>query len=291
MTLPPDPTYTAQHYNLYAEREWERHDTTWAARTSFVVHRRFLEEFVRSGDLVLDAGAGPGRFTIELADLGARVHVGDISPVQLRLNAEKVRVEGKEDAVVARTLLDICDLSGIEDDRFDAVVCFGGPVSYAMNRVDDAVGELCRVTRPGGHVLMSVMSRLGSLRRFLRGVLDVGRTYGPERNDEIVSTGDLPRDINEGHECHMFAGQSWLRCSRHTGESLVHRPRTSSLHNPTSSSTQRATRSGSRSCAGNSTSAASPECSKQAPTFSLRSKYPNDDRRGSLGSSWSGCCS
>jgi SAM-dependent methyltransferase len=204
MTLPPDPTYTAQHYNLYAEREWERHDTTWAARTSFVVHRRFLEEFVRSGDLVLDAGAGPGRFTIELADLGARVHVGDISPVQLRLNAEKVRVEGKEDAVVARTLLDICDLSGIEDDRFDAVVCFGGPVSYAMNRADDAVGELCRVTRPGGHVLMSVMSRLGSLRRFLRGVLDVGRTYGPERNDEIVSTGDLPRDINEGHECHMF---------------------------------------------------------------------------------------
>jgi SAM-dependent methyltransferase len=204
MTLPPDPKYTAQHYDLYAEREWERHDTTWAARTSFAVHRRFLEDFVRSGDLVLDAGAGPGRFTIELADLGARVHVGDISPVQLRLNAEKIRAEGKEDAVVSRTLLDICDLSGIEDDRFDAVVCFGGPISYAMNRADDAVGELCRVTRPRGHVLVSVMSMLGSLRRFLRGVLDVGRTYGPERNDEIVSTGDLPRDINEGHECHMY---------------------------------------------------------------------------------------
>ena len=169
-----------------------------------MVHRAYLAEFVRAGDRVLDAGAGPGRFTIELAALGARVHVGDLSPVQLGLNAERVAAAGCEDAVEARTLLDICDLSMFDDGSFDVVVCFGGPLSYALDRAPVAVRELCRVTRPGGHVLVSVMSALGALRRFLPAVLEISRRFGPERNDELVRTGDLARDINDGHECHMY---------------------------------------------------------------------------------------
>jgi len=204
MPLSHDPEYTAQHYDAYGELEWDRHDATWAARTSFAVHCRFLTEFVRPGDLVLDAGAGPGKFTIELANLGARVHVGDISPVQLRLNAERVQAAGREDAVVARTRIDICDLADFVDNNFDAVVCFGGPISHAMDRADAAVAELCRVTRPGGHVLVSVMSTLGAVRRFLPQVLAEGRDFGPDYNDEVLTTGDLASATNRGHECHMY---------------------------------------------------------------------------------------
>jgi SAM-dependent methyltransferase len=204
MALAYDPEHTARHYDAYAGREWERHDESWMARTSFAVHCAHLAEFVRLGDVVLDAGAGPGRFTIELAKLGARVHVGDLSPVQLELNEQRVTEAGHEDAVEARTLLDICDLSELVDNSFDAVVCFGGPVSYALDRAPVAVGELCRVTRPGGHVLVSVMSLLGALRRFLPAALEISRTFGTEHNAQIVRTGDLPRDINDGHECHMY---------------------------------------------------------------------------------------
>src|SRR4051812_38783843 len=99
MPLSHDPEYTAQHYDRYAEREWDRHDATWAARTSFAIHRRYLSEFVAPGDRVLDAGAGPGRFTIELAKLGARVQVADLSPVQLQLNTTRVSGAGWEHAV------------------------------------------------------------------------------------------------------------------------------------------------------------------------------------------------
>lgn len=204
MRLSHDPEYTAQHYDAYGELEWDRHDASWAARTSFAVHRRVLIEFVHAGDLVLDAGAGPGRFTIELASLGARVHVGDISPVQLRLNAVRVGTAGLEGAVVARTRIDICDLADFADDTFDAVVCFGGPISYAMDRADAAVAELCRVTRPGGHVLVSVMSALGAIRRFLPQVIAEGREFGPAYNDDVLDTGDLARATNRGHECHMY---------------------------------------------------------------------------------------
>jgi len=204
MPLAHDPEYTAHFFDAYGEREWERHEVTWSARTSFAIHCHYLAEFVRPDDLVLDAGAGPGRFTIELARLGARVHVGDLSQGQLQLNAERVQAAGWEEAVVSRVLLDICDLSAFPDDHFDAVVCFGGPISYVMDRADDALAELCRVTRPGGHVLVSVMSRVGALRRFLPLLLAEGREFGPAHSDRLVRTGDLERETNKGHECHAY---------------------------------------------------------------------------------------
>jgi hypothetical protein len=73
-----------------------------------------------------------------------------------------------------------------------------------MDRADDALSELCRVTRPGGHVLLSVMSSVGSMRRFLPQVLAEGREFGPQHNDGILHTGDLARATNSGHECHMY---------------------------------------------------------------------------------------
>lgn len=207
MPLDHDPAYTADFFDSYGEREWDRHESSWAARTSYAIHCRCLHEFVQPGDLVLDAGAGPGRFTIELARLGARVSVGDISPGQLHLNEQRVRDAGFEDAVIARDVLDICDLSRFPDECFDAVVCFGGPLSYVGSRADDALSELCRVTRSGGPVLLSVMSSLGAMRLFLSMALEEGRQFGPQHLDGLLEHGDLFRETNRGHECHMFRWQ------------------------------------------------------------------------------------
>lgn len=197
-----DAEHIAAFFDDYGEREWERHDNP-AGRVSVAVHADLLADFVRPGDLVLEAGAGPGRFTVELAALGARVHVGDISPVQLAANRERVGAAGREDAVVARELLDICDLSGLPDGRFDVVVAFGGPLSYVRDRAAGALAELVRVTRPGV-VLLSVMSTLGAMRAFLPALIDEHRTHGPQHSERVFTTGELDRDTNAGHEMRMF---------------------------------------------------------------------------------------
>jgi SAM-dependent methyltransferase len=204
MTGAYDAAHVAAFFDAYGSREWERHDAGPAARASFSIHCSLLDELVQPGDLVLDAGAGPGRFSIELARRGARVHVGDLSEVQLELNRHHVGEAGCADAVVARQRLDICDLAPLPDAAFDAVVCFGGPLSYVRDRAPTALAELVRVTKPGGHVLLSVMSAAGALRTFLPAALDEHRRYGPGHIEGILDTGDLHRATNDGHEMHLF---------------------------------------------------------------------------------------
>lgn len=220
-----DATHIAAFFDAYGVAEWERHDATPAGRVSFAIHVGLLDELIRPGDLVLDAGAGPGRFTIELARLGARVHVGDISPGQLELNRERVAAAGYDSAVVARDVLDVCDLSSLASGSFDAVVCFGGPLSYVRDEAPAALAELARVTRPGGHVLLSVMSTLGAMRAFLPAVFDEHRRFGPDHTERIFSTGELDRETNRGHEMRMFRWSELAAPCRKHGEIVRSRGR------------------------------------------------------------------
>ena len=62
-----DPERTATFYDEYGDREWRRFEDGPNTRASLEVHMHYLRRFVRKGDRVLGAGAGPRRFTIELA--------------------------------------------------------------------------------------------------------------------------------------------------------------------------------------------------------------------------------
>jgi SAM-dependent methyltransferase len=155
-------------------------------------HVRMLEGYVRPGDRVLDAGAGPGRFTLEMLRLGAHVTALDISPGQLELL--RARVPDVE-AFVG----DITDLSRFPADAFDVTVCFGGPLSYVLDRAEHAVAELARVTKPGGHVLVSVMGLGGAVVHFAPILVELARRDGPAKSLEVARTGYLPEGDGYGH--------------------------------------------------------------------------------------------
>lgn len=192
MELSYDREQTAKAYDEYGDKEWERHEAAPFHRVSFHVHRHYLAEFIRRGDRVLEVGAASGRFTVELARLGARIIVTDISPGQLELNVANVAEAGLESAVETRALADIVDLNGYPDGSFDTVVCYGGPLSHVMDRADQALAELLRVTKPGGHVLLGVMSLHGSLHAFLAGADAEIEEFGIDEMQAIFETGDLP---------------------------------------------------------------------------------------------------
>ena len=201
-----DPERISAFFDEYGEREWERlaPDRPPAERVNFEVHRLLLTETVQAGDRVLEVGAGPGRFTIELAHLDATVSVVDISPRQLELNREKVAEAGFERRVESRNIADVVDLTRFDDDSFDAAVCIGGPLSYVFDRADDALAELLRVTRPGGHVVFSVMSLLGAFHAFFPVIPEFIDDYGIAAARAVFDRGDLPGEQNDGHHLRMY---------------------------------------------------------------------------------------
>ncbi|HEX9987131.1 MAG TPA: class I SAM-dependent methyltransferase [Chloroflexia bacterium] len=205
MTSKYDPAYIRDYFERWGEREWQRLDVGPADRVSFHLHRWHLERYIKPGDRILEVGAGPGRFTIELAKLGATITVGDISPVQLELNRRYVQEAGHEQSVVTREVLDMVDLSRFPSESYDAVVCYGGPLSYVFDRADDAISEMLRVTKPGGFLLLSVMSLVGSARALLPEILAIRHQIGLDLVNQVNTTGDLYGEAAvSGHICHMY---------------------------------------------------------------------------------------
>ncbi|MPZ66256.1 MAG: methyltransferase domain-containing protein [Pseudonocardiaceae bacterium] len=194
------------HYDRIGGQECSRLTHDVAGRVSLEVHRRFLRRFVRPGSRVLEIGAGPGRFTLELAALDCRLVVTDLSAVQLDLNAAQLAGTAAETRVERRELLDVCDTSRYDDHEFDAVVAFGGPLSYTFEQVDDSLRGLLRIVAPDGAVVASVMSLLGTWRHSLPAVIALAQTVGEDANDAVLRTGDLRHVVSEGdgHVCQMF---------------------------------------------------------------------------------------
>lgn len=157
-----DPDWVREYYDESGEDEWHRWNRTAADAVKLHIHCHYLKQYIQSGDRVLDVGAGPGRFTQVLADLGARIVVADISPVQLDLNRKNARKFAFESAVENWINVDMCDLGAFDDGEFDAIVCYGGPLSYAFEKRDIPLEEILRVLRRSGIALLGVISLWGS---------------------------------------------------------------------------------------------------------------------------------
>jgi SAM-dependent methyltransferase len=199
-------TYDAAAITSYFDRlgraEWDRFDRSLGDRVSLAMHTEILERFAPGGGRVLDVGAGPGRFTEQLHRLGCRIVVADISQTQLTLNRETASERGFASSIEGWHQLDICNLGSFASESFDGVVAYGGPFSYVFEHRDRALVECLRVLRPGGVLILSVMSLWGTLHRHLRPALSLGA----DSNRSIVETGDLTpeSDPTTAHYCHMY---------------------------------------------------------------------------------------
>lgn len=216
-----DPDAVAEYFDQFGRREWERLTATPVDEVSLHVHAHYLRQYVPRAARVLEIGAGAGRFTQVLAELGARVVVADISPVQLDLNRRYAEQYGFCHAVEAWQQADACEMGCFADAAFDCVVAYGGLFSYVLEQRDAALGECLRVLVQGGLLLASVMSLWGSAHHSLKGVLQVPI----EDNLKITTTGDLTAETwpaRKDNYMHLFRAaelRAWLAAS---GLTLLH---------------------------------------------------------------------
>ncbi len=136
----------------------------------FYTTMHYLRKYLPKGGTILDAGSGPGRYSLELARMGYHVVALDAAENSIRFLEQRARRLGLSDKVQKTVIGRIEDLSIFDDNQFDAVLCLGGPLSHIMEKRlrQNAARELLRVAKTGAPVFVSVMSLLATVKGFLK---------------------------------------------------------------------------------------------------------------------------
>jgi SAM-dependent methyltransferase len=191
-----------KYYAGCVRKEWNRLFRNAYNRLEFETTMHFLEKYLPKRGKILDAGGGPGRYTIELARRGYDVVLLDIVPENLEFARRQIRRAGAQDRVERVVEGSIVDLSMFADASFDAVICLGGPLSHVLDRRNrgKAIRELIRVTRKGAPLFVSVMSRLGVL---IVELTQYPHEFGMRFFKPFRNTGDLS-GTSGFTACHFF---------------------------------------------------------------------------------------
>jgi ubiquinone/menaquinone biosynthesis C-methylase UbiE len=155
-----------KYYSEQGMREWRRLVRDPYHRLEFDTTMHFIRKHLakRKG-LILDAGGGPGRYSIEFGKLGYDVVLFDLSPEMLKIAESQIQKSGVQQRVKQIVQGSIQDLHIFKHDTFDAVVCLGGALSHVLDKAqrDKTVDELIRVAKKGALIYVSVIGRLAVL--------------------------------------------------------------------------------------------------------------------------------
>lgn len=138
--------------------EWGRLDRE---PLEFIINWHYIKEHLPSNGNVFDNGAGPGKYSMELAKEGYNVTLSDITPKLVEVAREKAKELNLSEQFEGFHVLDATRLEGIPNETYDASLMMG-PL-YHLQKEDQrvaAVNELFRVTKTGGIVFVAFQSRI-----------------------------------------------------------------------------------------------------------------------------------
>lgn len=141
---------------------WTASYTKRGFRKRLEVVTRELEDMVESGSCWLDAGCGSGILTRTLDRLGASGKAIDGSPSMVQRAREEQNRNGRAGAFDFRVIETIERLR-FDDASFDGVLC-SSVIEY-VEAPEQALHELVRVLKPGGHLFLSVANHHSLIRR------------------------------------------------------------------------------------------------------------------------------
>jgi len=143
------------YYNQFDE--WGRLDRE---PLEFMINFHHIKNNLPAQGHILDNGAGPGKYSIELAKLGYQMTLTDLTPKLVDIARNKANEQGLNRQFDGFHAADARDLRMFYDNQFDASLMLG-PLYHLQAEADrvKAVKELHRVTKKDGYVFVAFMSR------------------------------------------------------------------------------------------------------------------------------------
>ncbi|HEX7365235.1 MAG TPA: class I SAM-dependent methyltransferase [Dehalococcoidia bacterium] len=138
------------------------------ARTEIRDILRLLAEQEHQPRRVLDLNCGIGRHSIELAKCGIQVLGTDISPVYIKLAAERAHKQKLDDKVSFK----VVDMRKIQpalasEKPFDGIMCLWTSFGFYDDETNDDILRQClKLVKPGGFFAMDIVNRDWLLRNF-----------------------------------------------------------------------------------------------------------------------------
>ncbi|WNB91492.1 class I SAM-dependent methyltransferase [Bacillus sp. NEB1478] len=145
------------YYTGFGEREWTRLDRE---PLEYIINFHYINHYLPKIGHILDNGAGPGKYSIALAQKGYQITLTDLTPKLVSIAEEKAMEHGVIDSFEGFYVENAQNLSRFNDEIFDASLMLG-PLYHLQNEDEriNAVNELHRVTKKDGLVFVAFRSR------------------------------------------------------------------------------------------------------------------------------------
>ena len=179
-----------EFYNKYDE------DNRLKSKThlpEYLITMKYIKKYLTPNSKILEIGAGTGRYSIALADMGYDITSVELVPYNIEILKSKIKTEHKIKVFEGNA----CDLSFIEDNTYDIVLLLG-PMYHLFNDIDKhkALSEAIRVTKKSGIIYSAYCNndtcvyKLFYNKKIMRYIKD-------ERIDENFHTVSSPDEIFE----------------------------------------------------------------------------------------------
>jgi len=132
-----------------------RLESSRQGQLEYFITMNYIHRFAKTGDKILEIGAGTGRYSIALAEEGFQVSAVEL--VDSNLAVLKDKAEGLSNIEAYQG--DALDLSRFSDNTFDVTLVFG-PMYHLYETGDQhrALDEAIRVTKPEGVIMVAFLS-------------------------------------------------------------------------------------------------------------------------------------
>ena len=135
-----------EYYNKFNE---DKRLTRRRGEIEFITSMKYIHEYLKKGDKIIDIGAGTGRYSIPLKEEGY-----DITAVELvKHNIKQIEQKNKS---IKTILGNAKDLSMIDDNTYDLTLLFG-PMYHLITEEEklQALKEAKRITKKDGIIMIA----------------------------------------------------------------------------------------------------------------------------------------